>query len=226
MHETWGEAVELPFTEGQFFAVFAEYNRAFVFVAGALWIATVAIIAFVTRSPATHSRVLSMFLGLLWLWNAVAYHAWLFTRINPAARVFATMFGAQALLFVWAATKNPITYFSSARWLRAVGTSLVAYALAYPFLNVVSGHPYPAAPTFGVPCPTAILTIGLLMTALDRVPLSLTIVPIAWSFIGGSAAVLLAVPADYALLAAGAALTPVMLVRKIGGVLPSGCSAI
>jgi hypothetical protein len=49
-------------------------------------------------------------------------------------------------------------------------------------------------PTYGVPCPTAILTIGLLMTTLDSVPLSLAIIPVLWGFIGGSAAVLLAVP--------------------------------
>jgi hypothetical protein len=29
--------------------------------------------------------MLSLFLGGLWLWNAVAYHAWLLTHINPAA---------------------------------------------------------------------------------------------------------------------------------------------
>ena len=201
----------LPFTDDQFFAIFAEYNRVFVLVAGALWITTVAIVALVTRSPAKRSRVLSLFLGALWLWNAVAYHAWLFTRINPAAWVFAILFGVEALLLVWAAARNQITYFSSTRSMRAVGVGLAVYALAYPFLTVAFGHPYPATPTFGVPCPTAILTIGLLMTALGGVPLTLAIVPIAWGFIGGSAAVLLAVPTDYMLLAAGAVLTTLLL---------------
>ena len=53
------------------------------------------------------------------------------------------------------------------------------------------------------------------MTALDGVSLSLAIVPIAWSFIGGSAAVLLAVPTDYVLLAAGAVLTSLMLTYRL-----------
>jgi hypothetical protein len=35
------------------------------------------------------------------------------------------------------------------------------YALVYPLLTVGLTHGYPAAPTFGVLCPTAILTIGV-----------------------------------------------------------------
>ena len=62
---------------------------------------------------------------------------------------------------------------------------------------------FPATPTFGLPCPTTILTIGVLLTARERVPFGLSVVPILWGFIGGSAAVLLQVPTDYVLLAAG-----------------------
>ena len=87
------------------------------------------------------------------------------------------------------------------------GSGLAVYALAYPFLTVAFGHRYPAALTFGVPCPTVILTVGLLLTVRGGVPLILAIVPISWGFIGGSAAVLLNVPTDYVLLGAGALLT-------------------
>jgi hypothetical protein len=68
-------------------------------------------------------------------------------------------------------------------------------------LTIAFGHSYPA--TFGVPCPTAILTIGVLLTVCRNVPAWLTIVPALWAFIGGSAALLLKVPTDYVLLAAG-----------------------
>jgi len=84
-----------------------------------------------------------------------------------------------------------------------VGASLVIYALAYPFLTMALGHRYPAAPTFGVPCPTVILTIGGLLTVRAGIPPLLTIVPVLWGFIGGSAALLLNVPTDYVLLGAG-----------------------
>ena len=58
-----------------------------------------------------------------------------------------------------------------------------------------------------MPCPTVILTVGLFLTVRGGVPLILTIVPVFWGFIGGSAAVLLSVPTDSVLLAAGVLLT-------------------
>lgn len=63
----------MPFTTDQFFGVFASYNRAFVVVAVALWLACIGTIAFVLRDPVRRSRTPSLFLGVLWLWNAVAY---------------------------------------------------------------------------------------------------------------------------------------------------------
>lgn len=207
--------MELPFSSDQFFGVFAEYNRAFVFVAAALWLATIGALAFVPQDSARRSRSLSVFLGALWLWNALAYHALLFTRINPAAWLFAVLFLTQALLFLWAARRRHVEYFSSPGSMRAIGVGLAWYAVAYPFLTMAFGHPYPAAPTFGVPCPTAILTIALLVTARGRVPLALAAIPLLWSFIGGSAAILLAVPTDYVLLGAGALLTVVLLAQRL-----------
>jgi Family of unknown function (DUF6064) len=60
-------------------------------------------------------------------------------------------------------------------------------------------------PTFGLPCPTTIFTAGLLLLAAPH-SRTLAIVPIVWSVVGGSAAFLLGVSADYALPVAGAAL--------------------
>jgi Family of unknown function (DUF6064) len=130
--------VGLPFTSDQFFAIFAEYNRAFVFVAATLWIATVGMLVFVSKNPEGRSRALSLFLGALWLWNAVAYHVHLFARINPAAWLFALLFATQALLFSWAASARHLQYFSSAGLLRTLGVGLAVYALAYPFLTVAT----------------------------------------------------------------------------------------
>ena len=205
----------LPFTAEQFFGVFADYNRAFIAAAVALWVASVAILAHVSRDPSRRSPRLSLFLGALWLWNALVYHALLFTRINPAAWLFAGLFLVQAVLFVWTATQRRIEYFTSTGWTRIIGRGLIGYALLYPFLTIAFGHKYPAAPTFGVPCPTDILTIGALLTSRRRVPAALAVIPIVWGIIGGSAAVLLAVPTDYVLLGAGALLATLLIGRRV-----------
>lgn len=123
--------------------------------------------------------------------------------INSAAWLFAGLFLVQGVLFLRTAAQRRIEYFSSTGWTRIGGLGLIGYALLYPFLTIAFGHQYPAAPTFGVPCPTDILTIGALLTSRGRVPAALGVIPIVWGIVGGSAAVLLAVPTDYVLLGAG-----------------------
>jgi hypothetical protein len=206
----------LPFTSEQFFGVFADYNRALWPLALAWWLGAAGVLVAVWRSPAARSRWLTWFLAALWAWNAVAYHAWFFTRINPAAWLFAVLSGVQAVALVQNAVRARVQYFSSTGALRLVGASLALYSLAYPILTIGFGHRYPAAPTFGVPCPTDLLTFGALLTVRGGVPLSLAIVPVLWGFIGGSAALVLGVQTDYVLLAAGAGLAIVEATRAMG----------
>jgi hypothetical protein len=206
--------MSLPFTPDQFFRVFAEYNQKFVLIVVALWLVTLVILVAAWRNPRGWSRALTVLMAVTWFWNAVAYHALLFTRINPAVWLFAALFAVQAVLFVVTATRREVEYFQAAGARGMAGVLLAVYALAYPALTIASGHAYPAAPTFGVPCPTAILTIGLLITIRGGSPLTLSIVPIVWAFIGGSAAILLGVTTDYVLLAAGVILIPCVAWRR------------
>lgn len=203
----------LPFTPDQFFDIFAEYNRTFWSVIVAMWLSSVGVLVAAWRNPIGQSRLLTYLLGALWAWNAVAYHAFLFTRINPAAWLFGALFALQAMLLCWVGARQRVEYFSSTGRMRGIGLGLVLYSLAYPFLSALD-HNYPTTPTFGVPCPTAILTIGALLTVRGRVPLTLAIIPALWGLIGGSAAVLLAVPTDYVLLGAGILLIVVLSVPR------------
>jgi hypothetical protein len=180
------------------------------------WLGSVVVLAAAWRNPVGASRSLALFLGALWGWNAVAYHAWLFTRINPAAWFFAFLFAAQAALLFLAA-RTPVAYFSAAGPKRVLGISLVSYALVYPLLTLALGHTYPATPTFGVPCPTDLLTIGVLLTVRGGVPVRLAIIPVIWGFVGGSAALLLDVRTDYVLLAAGVALVIARMTQRRHG---------
>jgi hypothetical protein len=62
---------------------------------------------------------------------------------------------------------------------------------------------YPRQPTFGLPCPTAIFTIGVLLWARSRVHWSLLVVPAAWSVLGFSAVISFGVLEDAMLPVAG-----------------------
>ena len=175
-------------------------------VAASLWLASAAAVVACWRDSMHQSRALTYILSVMWMWAAVAYHAMLFTRINPAAWAFAAFFALQSGLLFWAGRRRAIAYFSTPGPLRTVGLGLVCYGMAYPFLSLAF-HEYPATPTFGVPCPTALVTIGALLTARGVAVRALSVIPALWGLVGGSAAVLLAVRLDYVLLGAGILLT-------------------
>lgn len=204
----------LPFTPDQFFQLFAEYNRSFWLAALVQWVAVAGALVATWRTPSTYSRLLTFVVTALWAWAAVAYHAWLFTRINQAAWLFAGLFAIESALLAWVGVRRRIDYFSSSGWTRRIGLGLSVYALAYPLLAIAAGHHYPASPTFGVPCPTVILTVGVLLTVRGTTPVWLAAIPMIWAFVGGSAAFVLGVAPDYVLLGSGVVLL-VAVVRPI-----------
>jgi hypothetical protein len=206
--------MSLPFTTEAFFQLFADYNATWWPVALALWLATAWASLRLFQGHATTGRAMLALLAIHWAWVGIVYHALLFTRINPAAWLFSGLFLVESGLLAHRAFTAPtrLSVSWSARGVLAAG--FVLYALAYPAIVLAEGHTFPRMPTFGVPCPTAILTIGVLLTA-EPLPAAIAVVPLAWGFIGGSAAFLLEVHADLALLVAGVAMGTVLLLRVI-----------
>jgi hypothetical protein len=198
--------IRLPFSREEFFDLFAAYNGALWPAVVTLWLASVVAGVWVVSSRRSHDRWISGLLALHWAWSAIAYHLVFFTRINPAAWLFAGIFLLQAALFFWSGVIRGRLSFAPPRtpW-TPIGWFLVAYALLYPAISAVEHGSVLRIPTFGLPCPTTILTTGLLLLAAPH-SRTLAIVPIVWSVIGGSAAFLLGVSADYALPVGGAVL--------------------
>jgi hypothetical protein len=195
----------VPFTSDQFFDVFRAYNEA---VWPAQWVLTAAGVAALGCALSRRSlgaRVALAILAALWLWMALAYHLAHFWRVNPAAPLFALLFGASAGLLLWAGLRSTAPRFELRLSPRGVvGMVFAVYGLAvYPLLNPLFGHAYPAAPGFGLPCPTTLFTIGVLSLAQPRPARALLIVPVAWSVVGTVAAIALGVYQDYALGLAG-----------------------
>jgi hypothetical protein len=198
--------MQLPFTREQFFDLFAAHNAALWPASAALWIASVVVSGLLLSSRHPSDRWISALLAAHWAWSALAYHIAFFTRINPAAWVFAVLFLLQAALFLWwGVVRERLSFAPSRNAWALMAALLVAYSLLYPAINAVQHLTWSRIPTFGVPCPTTLFTAGLLMLAKPR-SRRLSIVPVIWSLIGGSAAFLLEVRADYALPIAGIAL--------------------
>ncbi len=198
--------MRLPFTREEFFDLLAAYNGALWPGAVVLWVASVLACVWLLSSRRSHHRWISGLLAVEWAWSGVAYHIAFFTRINQAAWLFAAMFVVQAGLFLWLGVIRGQLSFTSRRttW-SPIAWILIGYALLYPAINAVQHASVVRIPTFGLPCPTTILTAGLLLLAPAR-SRALAIIPIIWAAIGGSAAFLLGVSADYGLLVAGISL--------------------
>lgn len=196
----------LPFTSDQFFGVFGEYNEA-VWPAQ-LFLLALAVVALVLVAfpRAWSGRAISTVLAVLWAWSALAYHVAFFASINPLAYAFAALSGAGAVLFLWHGVVRRRLHFrftNNAHTL--VGLALVVFALViYPAWSVHAGHGYPAMPTFGLPCPTTLFTIGVLAFLVAPYPRSALVVPVLWSLVGAQAAFLLDVRQDLGLLVAAA----------------------
>jgi hypothetical protein len=198
--------VTLPFTAGEFLDVFGRYNLALGPGVVILWVMTLALIVEVVRGR-SRPLWLSGLLALHWAWSGIAYHAAFFSRINPAAWLFAVGFLAQACAFAWVGMVQRRLTLDCGRTRRhALAGLFLLYSLAYPVLVVASGHRFPNAPAFAVPCPTTLFTAGILLATASPVPRWLLVVPVLWSLIGGSAALLLGMAPDLMLFVAGASL--------------------
>lgn len=197
--------MELPFSRSEFLEAFAAYNEALWPATVLLWLLSLVVVLAVIRGFNAH-RLVTGVLALHWAWAGVAYHFAYFAEINPAAYGFGVLFLVQASLFTGLALRRKSPEYSfSGNSRHIVGALLIAYSFLYPFLAMVLVDPYPGTPTYGVPCPTTLFTIGMVFIATPLRWWYLAI-PLVWSFIGGSAAILLKVPLDYALLIGGGSL--------------------
>lgn len=188
----------MPFTTDQFFDVFRRYNEAIW--PGQIALTTVGLIAaFAAYRRRLHAAIL--LLAPLWLWTGIVYHKTFFAVINPAAEVFGSFFIAEAgLLLVWAFFSEPALEPVS-RVARTAGLSLIAYALVlYPLAGMAAGHRYPAAPSFGAPCPVTIFTFGVFCLLATSVPRFTMAIPIVWALIGSYGVFGFGVPEDAGLI--------------------------
>jgi hypothetical protein len=206
--------MNMPFTQDQFFDVLAAYNTELWPLVLALWIVTVVTAVRLFRDPQSSRRLIAVLLAVHWAWAGLAYHAAFFSRINPAAPLFAVLFLVESGLFAWYGLLRGRLRWSSTRSPRQiVAWIVILYGIMYPAIAWAEGHAFPRLPTFGLPCPTTILTIGLLIAADPPMPRLLALIPIAWATLGGQAAFLFGVRTDLMLLVSGI----IMLAYIVGG---------
>jgi len=197
--------MQLPFTIEQFYGVFREYNTS-VWPAQILLVALAVVAVALVVVPRRWSGAgISSILAFLWAWLGLAFHLAFFTGINPGAYVFAGVSLAGAVIFLWQGVLRRKLEFRVVRSFRTVvGLILIVFALImYPVWSHYAGHLYPAIPSFGLPCPTTIFTVGMLAFLVAPYPRSPFVVPVLWCLVGVQAAFFLGVPQDLGLGIAG-----------------------
>jgi hypothetical protein len=208
--------MRLPFTADQFFEVFRSYNEA---VWPAQWLFNVLAIVALTMAVMHYrrnSRGVPAILAVFWMWMGAVYHLAFFAEVNPAAYVFGALFLAQALLFAWLAWRARLTFAPRSDAAGIAGWLLILYALIlYPAVGLLLGHAYPASPTFGLPCPTTLFTLGVLLWARPAVSWGVLVIPMLWTIVGSVAALQLGVWEDLGLAVAAAAVAGRSLARHV-----------
>lgn len=195
----------MPFSEQQFFDVFAQYNLAVWPLPVVAYVMGVIVVALLFWDSRVSAIMIPLFLAIFWAINALGYHAGFFVQINPFALAFAVLFMMQAIFLALAPFFFRGMRFRVKNDMRSyAGLALIVFAMViYPVWGRLAGHQYPAIPVFGIaPCPTTIFTIGIVLLAQWNAARWQLVVPAIWAAIGGSAAIVLGVPQDWGLIAA------------------------
>jgi hypothetical protein len=195
----------MPFTVGEFLGVFKSYNNSVWPSQIILFISALYIVFLIIKKRKYSDRLITFILMFYWLWIGIVYHLYFFTRINPAAYIFGIIFIIQAVLFYTAGIYGKKLIFEWHSNLNGfIGAFIILYALIiYPLLGMYFGHVYPENPTFGLPCPTTIFTLGILIWIKGKIPLYIIVIPLLWSVLGFSAAVNLGIKEDTGLIISG-----------------------
>jgi len=192
------------------YEVFAKYNKDWLPVLLALWVALVVCTALVLIRPTNRTNALVKgCLAVVFGWDAIVFF---FMYMRSSAVPGGVPMLVVAILFAVETGRNKIAIsLPRSGWHRYLTLSLVLWSLGvYTLAGWLSGHPYPAGPILTAPCPTTILAIVLLSPSMrtlkaDRALFTLAFVLLLWwSFFSG-----LGAPRkfgfylDYTLFAAG-----------------------
>jgi hypothetical protein len=201
---TAGDTMTLPFTSSDFFSVFARYNESVWPAQVILYVLAVISIVLAIRGTAAASRGVNAALAVMWFWMGVVYHAGFFADINPVALIMAVAFVLQGAIFtVLAVARTPVVFATGRKSSAWIGGFLIVFGtVIYPLLSVAAGHSYPAQPTFGVPCPTTIFTLGIMVWGAGSLPRYAFVIPVLWTVVGTSAVLQLGVMEDLGLAVA------------------------
>lgn len=196
----------LHFGRDEFLAVFTSYNQALWPAPEMLGLVAFAAVCLALFPGPRRDRVACALLAMLWAWSGLIYACGFLSHLTPLGYVFGAFFALQAACLLHLGVVNhEVRFWTHSGPRHLAGILLVFYSLvAYPALAALLGHSFPTSPSFGVPTPITIFTLGMLL--LTRAPYArlLFVVPLFWTVVGSWLAFELHLREDIALVVAAA----------------------
>src|SRR5215204_6205191 len=187
MSEWWTYSLSdfLLFSPRTYYRLLELYNLA-IWPAQLLALAFgVLILALLRPGPAWQGRGVAAVLAACWLWVGRAYFLERYETINWAASYFAFAFAVEALLLLWIAVAYGLLFGPRSHPTGRAGLAIFLFALGVqPLIGPLLGRPWTQAEVFGIaPDPTAIATLGILLTPNGRARWELLAIPVIWCVI-------------------------------------------
>lgn len=197
--------MNIPFTIEQFLQVFKNYNLAIWPMQIVFYALSFVMIYLAVQKSKKPDIIINLSLTFLWFWMGFVYHFGFFSTINKAAWIFGFFNIVQGCIFLYSGVlKSRLTYSYHTDISGIAGLVIITYALVvYPVIGYFSDHAFPYSPTFGLPCPTTIFTMGMLLLVDRRISLWVLAIPLLWSIVGTSAALNFGIKEDAGLLISG-----------------------
>jgi hypothetical protein len=191
MSEWWTYTLSdfLLFSPRTYYRLFELYN-ADIWPAQIVTLALgVAALGLLRYPRAGQGRIVAAILAGCWLWVAWAFHWRHYATINWAAIYFAGAFVLEALFFiVIGVVRNALSFESPSAAPYRIGCAVILFALiVQPLVGPLLGRGWTQVEVFGAaPDPTAVATLGLLLTARGRTSWMLWTIPVLWCVLSGA----------------------------------------
>ena len=191
------------------------YYRMFELYHEAIWPAQLIVLALVVviivllwRNDERSGVAIAALLAVGWIWVAVMFHLRSYASINWAARYFAGLFVAEAVLLVWyGVVRRRLWFARSAAGSRWLAPALFIVAALLPSLaGRAADRTWSQVEVAGLtPDATAVATLALLLLATPRAPRVLLLAPLVWCVVGGATLVAMESGEGWVLIGAGVA---------------------
>ncbi len=190
----------------EFLAVYTRYNQELWPAPEMLGLVAFGAVCLALFPGPRRDRLACALIAMLWAWSGLIYSCGFLSQLTPVGYGIGAMFALQAgFVLHLGVVQREVHFWTHTGPRHLAGILLIFYSLvAYPAIAALAGHTFPTTPSFGVPTPLTIFTLGMLL--LTRAPYArlLFVIPLFWTAIGTWLAIQLRLREDFALIVAAA----------------------